>query len=252
MPCPRAQRLSSAGSAPRLPRSPCRIASEWPGNSRRIPRCTNSISIPIRWNPAGSSSRSLARIKSRSRSGIISHFRKTDDTIHQALGIDLPAVHTTLEKIEKSAYRLIYLAGYPTPEGRRFAVFSSSPSLYPQRYAYELTFDALKVFATRAKADGYLPISLTASPVGETSCFSIILEKVPDRGCEMSFGLTKRLANEFDRRTKRGFSPIVLCGFNHATRSSITSAGFKAACRRACNRPPSAANNRAIGSVRRR
>ena len=79
-----------------------------------------------------------------SRSGIISHFRKTEDTIHHALGIDLPAIHATLETIEKSAYRLIYLAGYPTPEGRRFAVVSTSPSLYPQRYAYELTFDALK------------------------------------------------------------------------------------------------------------
>ena len=151
-----------------------------------------------------------------SRSGIISHFRKTDDTIHQAIDIDLPTVHTTLERIEKSAYRLNYLAGYPTPAGRRFAVFSTSPSLYPQRYAYELTFDALKVFATRAKADGYVPISLTASPVGETSRFSIVLEKVADRGCDLAFGLTQdALANEFDRRTKRGFAPIVLCGFTH-------------------------------------
>jgi serine/threonine protein kinase len=152
-----------------------------------------------------------------SRSGIISHFRKTDDTFPWALDIDLAAVHTTLERIEKSAYRLIYLAGYPTPLGRRFAVFSTSPSLYPQRYAYELTFDALKVFATRAKPDGYLPISLTASPFGESSRFSIILEKVADCGCELSLGLTQEtLANEFDRRTKRGFSPMVFCGFTHA------------------------------------
>jgi serine/threonine protein kinase len=154
-----------------------------------------------------------------SRSGIIGHFRKTktDDTIHQALGIDLSAVPTTLERIEKSAYRLDYLAGYPTSEGRRFAVFSSTRSLYPQRYAYELTFDALKAFASRANVDSYLPISLTASPVGATSHFSIILEKVTDSGCEMSFGLTKEtLANELDRRMKRGFSPIVLCGFTHA------------------------------------
>ena len=56
-----------------------------------------------------------ARIRSRSRSGIIGHFRKTDDTIHQAIDIDLPTVHTTLERIEKSAHRLNYLAGYPTP-----------------------------------------------------------------------------------------------------------------------------------------
>ena len=150
------------------------------------------------------------------RSGIIGHFRKTEDTIHQALGIELSAVHTTLKAIEQSAYRLTYLAGYPTPAGRRFAIFSSSPSLYPQRYAYELTFDALKGFASSAKLDGYLPISLTASSIGETSCFSIILEKVADRRCEMSFGLTKEaLANDFDRRMKRGFAPIVLCGFTH-------------------------------------
>jgi hypothetical protein len=33
----------------------------------------------------------------------------------------------------------------------------------------------------------------------------------------MSFGLTQeKLANEFDRRMKRGFSPIVFCGFSHA------------------------------------
>jgi serine/threonine protein kinase len=152
-----------------------------------------------------------------SRSGVIGVFRKTNDAIHQVLGVQLSAVHATLERIEKSAYRLINLTAYPTPEGRRFAVFSSSPSIYPQRYAYELTVDALKVFASRAKVDGYLPISLTASPIGDTSCFSIILEKVADRGCEMSFGLTQEtLANEFDRRMKRGFSPIVFCGFNHA------------------------------------
>ncbi len=152
-----------------------------------------------------------------SRSGIISHFRQTDDTIDQALGIDLPAVRTSLEKIKRSAYRLTYLAGYPTPEGRRFVVLSSSSCLRPQRYAYELTFDALKAFASRALVDGYVPISLTASPVGETSCFSIILERVADRVCEMSFGLTpETLASEFDRRIKRGFSPIVLCGFIHA------------------------------------
>lgn len=125
-------------------------------------------------------------------------------------------MHTTLERIEKSAYRLSFLAGYPTPEGRRFAVFSTSPLRYPQRYAYDLTFDALKVFATRAKADGYVPISLTASPVGGTSRFSVILEKVADRGCDLSFGLTPdTLANELDRQMKRGLSPIVLCGFTH-------------------------------------
>ena len=62
-----------------------------------------------------------------------------------------------------------------------------------------------------------MPISLTASPVGETSLFSIILEKVADRGCEMLFGLApEALANEFDRRIRRGFSPIVLCGFTQA------------------------------------
>ena len=138
-----------------------------------------------------------------SRSGIIGHFRKTDDTVDQAVGIDLAAVHTTLERISKSAYRLTYLAGYPTAEGRRFAVFSSSPSLYPQRYAYELTFDALKVFASRSKAEGYVPISLTASAGGGSPCFSIILEKATDRGCELSFGLTQEtLATDFDRRSE--------------------------------------------------
>jgi serine/threonine protein kinase len=152
-----------------------------------------------------------------SRSGIIAHFRKTDDTIDHALGIELPAIHTTLEMIEKSAYRLIYLAGYPTPAGRRFAVVSTSPLLYPQRYAYELTFEALKSFASHAIDDGYVPILLSASQVGETSFFSIILEEMADRGCEMSYGLTQEaLANEFDRRMKRGFSPIVFCGFSHA------------------------------------
>ena len=106
----------------------------------------------------------------------------------------------------------------PTPEGRRFAAFSTSPSLYPQRSAYELTFDALKAFASRAQVDGFLPISLTAYPVGESSRFSIILEKVAGRATEMSFGLTEEaLADEFDRRIKRGFSPIVLCGFTHAS-----------------------------------
>jgi hypothetical protein len=151
------------------------------------------------------------------RSGIISHFRKTADAINQAIDIDLAAVHTTLARIEKSSHRLIHLAGYSTPAGRRFAVLSSSPSVYPQRSAYELTFDALKTFASHAIADGYVPISLTASPIGESSSFSIILENVPDRGCEMSFGLTNdTLTNEFDRRMKRGFSPIVLCGFTQA------------------------------------
>jgi serine/threonine protein kinase len=151
------------------------------------------------------------------RRGIISYFRKTNETINQAIDIDLPAVHTTLARIEKSSHRLIYLTGYPTPAGRRFAVFSSSPLLYPQRSAYELTFDALKTFASHAIADDYLPISLTASPAGATSCFAIVLEKVADRGCEMSFGLTpETLANEFDRHMKRGFSPIVLCGFTQA------------------------------------
>ena len=169
------------------------------------------------------------------RSGIISHFRKTEDIIHQSFGIDLPAMHATLEKIQKSAYRLIYLAGYPTKDGRRFAVISSSPSLYPQRYAYELTFDALKVFATCAKADGYLPISLTASAVGETSAFSIVLEQVPDRGCELSFGLTQdALASEFDRRraadSRQSFSAASIT----LTRFSLTSAGFKDVCRRDC------------------
>ena len=139
---------------------------------------------------------------------------KADDTIKQAIDIDLAAVHTTLAGIEKSLHRLTYLAGYPTPAGRRFAVFSSSPLLYPQGVGYELTFDGLKTFASRAIADGYLPISLTASPAGETSSFSIILEKVADRGCDMSFGLTpETLASEFDRLMRGGFSPIVLCGF---------------------------------------
>ena len=151
-----------------------------------------------------------------SRSGIVSHFRKTDDTIDQSLGLDLPSVRPRLERIERLAQRLVYLAGYPTPEGRRFAVFSSGSSLRPQRHAYELTFDALQAFASRAQADGYMPISLTASPVGETTCFSIILEKVADRGCDLTFGLTQEaLASEFDRRVRRGFSPIVLCGFTH-------------------------------------
>ncbi len=151
-----------------------------------------------------------------SRSGIISHFRKTDDTIDPALGIDLPDVNASLERIGKSAHRLIHLAGYPTSEGRRFAVISSGSSLRPQLYAYELTFEALKGFASRAQVNGYLPISLTASSVGETSRFSIILEKVADRGCELTFGLTQEaLASEFDRRIKRGFSPIVFCGFTH-------------------------------------
>ena len=162
---------------------------------------SNSMSIPTSWQSRGFKLSLFDAYRVASRSGIIGHFRKTDDTIDQALGIDLPAVHASLEKIEKSAHRLIYLAGYPTPEGRRFAVLSSRSSLRPQRYAHELTFDALKAFASRAQADGYLPISLTASPVGETSCFSIILEKVADRGCEMSFGLTQEtLGSEFDRR----------------------------------------------------
>ncbi len=152
-----------------------------------------------------------------SRGGIIGRFCKGDDGVNRALGIDLADVRATLERVEKSSRRLIYLAGYPTPEGRRFAAFSTSPSLYPQRSAYELTLDALKAFASRAQADGYLPISLTASPVGETSCFSIILEKAAGRASEMSFGLTEdALASEFDRRMKRGFSPIVLCGFTQA------------------------------------
>ena len=152
-----------------------------------------------------------------SRSGIIGHFRKTDDAIDQALGLDIPAVHAILEKIEKSGHRLIHLVGYTTPEGRRYTVLSSRSSSRPQRHAYELTLDALKVFASRAQADGYLPISLTASPVGETTYFSIILEKAADRACEMTFGLTQEaLASEFERRIKRGFSPIVLCGFAQA------------------------------------
>ena len=207
----------TAGSVRHLPRLPCRTAGKWPGISRRTPSCTSSISIRIQCTHAISSSHAFSAYHVAGRRGIISHFRKTDDIIHESVGLELPAVHSTLEKIEKSAYRLIYLAGYPTKDGRRFAVISSSPLLYPQRYAYELTFDALKVFATCAKADGYLPISLTASPVGETTSFSIILEQVPDRGCELSFGLTQdALASEFDRRTRRGFSPIVFCGFNHA------------------------------------
>jgi serine/threonine protein kinase len=152
-----------------------------------------------------------------SRSGIIGHFRRTDETIDQSLGIDLPSVRERLEKIEKSSHRLIHLAGYPTPAGRRFAVLSSRSSLRPQRHAYELSLDALKAFAARAQADGYMPISLTASPVGDSSCFAIIFEKVADRGCELTFGLTEEsYVSEFERRIRRGFSPIVFCGFNHA------------------------------------
>jgi hypothetical protein len=150
-----------------------------------------------------------------SRRGIISHFRKRDDMIHQTVGLDLTDARTTLDKIEKSVFRLIHFAAYPTAEGRRFAVLSSSPSVYPQRYAYEITFDALKVFASRAKADGYVPISLTASPSADATLFSIILEKVPDRACELSLGIMQEtLAGEVERRIKRGFSPTVLCGFN--------------------------------------
>ncbi len=153
-----------------------------------------------------------------SRGGIIGRFCKGDDGVDRALGIDLPDVHAALERVEKLARRLVYLAGYPTPEGRRFAAFSTSPSLYPQRSAYELTFNALKAFASRAQVDGFLPISLTAYPVGESSRFAIILEKVAGRATEMSFGLTEEaLADEFDRRIKRGFAPIVLCGFTHAS-----------------------------------
>jgi serine/threonine protein kinase len=151
------------------------------------------------------------------RSGIVGHFRKTDDPIDHELGVELTDLPDALDKIEKSAHRLTSLASHLTPQGRRFAVFSSSPLLYPQRYAYELTLDALRTFSSRARAEGFVPISLTASPVGETSCFSIVLERAPARVCDMSFGLTEdSLANEFERRVKRAFSPIVFCGFTHA------------------------------------
>ena len=150
------------------------------------------------------------------RSGIIGQFRQTDDVIDHALGLDLPAVPAALARIEKSAHRLIHLAAYPTPEGRRFAILSSRTSPRPQLHAYELTFDALRTFATRALLDGYVPLSLTACPAGWEPRFSIILEKVADRVCEMAFGLTQdELVSEFERRSRRGFSPIVLGGFDH-------------------------------------
>ena len=65
------------------------------------------------------------------RRGIVSHFRKTDETINHAIDIDLLAVHTTLARIEKSSHRLTNLAGYSTPAGRRFAVFSSESVAVP-------------------------------------------------------------------------------------------------------------------------
>lgn len=151
-----------------------------------------------------------------SRHGILCQFRNTADTIDHTINIDHKALVPALEKIEKALHRVIYLAGYSTASGRRFAVVSSRTSIRPQRLAYELTLDALRAFTSRAQDEGYSPISLTSSSHGETSCFSIILEKVPDRVVEMSFGLTQNeLESEFHRRITRGFLPIVFCGFNH-------------------------------------
>ncbi len=158
----RRQRIRVRATSRRLPRSPCRIAGKWHGNSRLIPISTNSMSIRIRWQSAVSSSRSISAYRDRrSRAGSSATFaRPTIPSAMSSTSISPPS--TRRWRGSKSrAHRLTQLGGISHPGGAAIcSILVRVRQFYPQRSAYELTFDALKTFASHAIADGYLPISL--------------------------------------------------------------------------------------------
>lgn len=151
------------------------------------------------------------------RTGLVTLFRSSSETLTHAIGLGLPELRSQLGRLAQSRRRIICLAGYPDDADVRFAVISGRVSEHGQRWEIDLSPDQFRAFLESGQASGYRPISLTAYPAGSSVRFGAVLEHNPKRTWEYVFGVNAaQLHEELERRARRGFTPSRLCGYRHA------------------------------------
>ncbi len=110
--------------------------------------------------------------------------------------------------------KVVHLAGYPNHAGVRFVVAWSRDDGKPRRRQFDLPAAAMRAFLEESRNDGYLPVALTAYPVGDATRFAAVVRPAPGRAWEDSFDLTaEALREELARRGGRGPLPSLMCGY---------------------------------------
>ena len=122
------------------------------------------------------------------------------------------------------------LFGYPTGEGDRFAVTWGRDDGRPHRREIDLAAGRLRTFLGNGRADGFLPVSLTAYPSGESTRFGAVLRHEPGRTWEARFDLTAEILRDELARPAGRLLPSLLCGYRQdgATRYIATWAKARA------------------------
>ncbi len=175
----------------------------------------------------------LAGYAAGPRLGSVTLYRHADESSGADMGLALDALRTRLADLDLMPCKVVHLAGYPTEEGVRFAVAWARGDGKPRRREFDLAATPMRAFLENSRADGYLPVALTAYPAGESARFAAIVRHAPDRAWEALFDLTAEdLRDELARREGRGPLPSLLCGYREAGEVLYAATWAKAAASR--------------------
>ena len=135
------------------------------------------------------------------RLGSATLFRRSTDSSGAATGLDLDALDARLAELDRIPRRVRGIFGYPTSEGTRFAVTWGRDVGRPHRREIDLAAVPIRAFLENGQADGFLPVSLTAYPSGDSTRFGAVLRHAPGRTWEARFDLSaEMLRDELARR----------------------------------------------------
>ncbi|HWE38446.1 MAG TPA: protein kinase [Isosphaeraceae bacterium] len=148
------------------------------------------------------------------RLGSVTLYRHADDAHGGEIDLTSESLRARLVDLDCVPRKVVHLAGYPTEEGVRFAVAWARGDGKPRRRQFDLAAAPLRVFLEQSRYDGYLPVALTAYPVGDSTRFAAVVRHAPGRAWEARFDLTaEALRDELARREGRGLLPSLVCGY---------------------------------------
>lgn len=148
------------------------------------------------------------------RAGSVTLSRRAGDDAGAETGLGPEPLRARLAELGRISRRVACLAGYPTGEGVRFAVAWDRDDGRPWRAEIDLPAAPLRAFLEQGRADGYMPVALSAYPTGESTRFAAVLRHAPGRAWDARFDLAAEdLRDELARRAGRGTVPSLVCGY---------------------------------------